>query len=120
MWDNAPARPNDRPWRARGRSHGLADMLMQAFHASRRRQAERELQYYQHLVDRKPSGPSRAESGKSIADQSPPHRLTARRIATVLAIALLTVLASLQIVGGILIASRSVSSASESITLRGD
>jgi hypothetical protein len=95
-------------------------MLMQALHASRRRQAEREPHYHRHLIDRNPSGLSRAESSKSAADQSPPRRSVTRRIATALAIALLAVLASLQIVGGILVASRSVNSASESITLRGD
>jgi hypothetical protein len=95
-------------------------MLIEALHASRRRRAERELHYYRHLVDRNASGPSLAESSKPVATQSSPRRSVAGRIATVLAIALLAIVASLQIVGGILIASRSVSSASESITLRGD
>jgi hypothetical protein len=95
-------------------------MLMPALHASRRRQADRELYYYRHLVDRNASGPSRADSSEPVAAQSPPRGSVAKRIATVLAVALLAVLALLQIVGGILIASRSASSASESITLRGD
>ncbi len=95
-------------------------MLMQALHASRRRQAERELHYHRHLIDWNASGPSRAKSSKSVADQSPPRRSRAKQFATVLAIALLAVVTSLHIVGGILIASRSASSASESITLRGD
>jgi len=95
-------------------------MLMKALHASRRRQADREIHYYRHLVDRNASGPSRAESSMSVADRPPPRRSRARRIAIVLAIALLAVVASLQIVGGILIASRSMSPAGESITLRGD
>jgi hypothetical protein len=95
-------------------------MLMQALHASRRRQADRELHYYRHLVDSNASGPSRAISKKSVAGQSPPRRSRGQRIATVLAVALLAVVASLQIVGGILIASRSARPAGESITLRGD
>jgi hypothetical protein len=48
-------------------------MLMEALHASRRRQAERELHYYRHLVDRNASGPSLAESSKPVANQSPPR-----------------------------------------------
>jgi hypothetical protein len=95
-------------------------MLTKALQASRRRQAERELHYYRHLVDRNALGPSLAESSKPVANQSSSRRSVAGRIATVLAIALLAIVASLQIVGGILVASRSVSSASESITLRGD
>ncbi len=94
-------------------------MLMNALHVSRRRQAERELHYYRRLVDQSPWSPRRVESSKPVANQSPAHRSVARRIATAVAIVLLAVRASLQIVG-ILIASRSVSSASESITLRGD
>ena len=95
-------------------------MLMQALHASRRRQADRELHNYRHLVDQSPSGPSRVESSKSVTDQPLARRSRGRRIATVLAIVLLAVLASLQIVGGILIASRSPSPAGKTITLRGD
>jgi hypothetical protein len=95
-------------------------MLMQALHASRRRQADRELHYYRHLVDSNASGSSRAISRKSVAGRSPRRRSRAKRIAIGLAIALLAVLASLQIVGGILISNRSASPAGESITLRGD
>lgn len=95
-------------------------MLMKALHASRRRQADREIHYYGHLVDRNASGPSRAEASKSVADQPPLRRSRAGRIATVLAIALLAVVASLQIIGGILIANRSASPVGETITLRGD
>jgi hypothetical protein len=95
-------------------------MLMQALHESRRRQANRALHAYRHLVDRDGSGLSCVKSSKSVAIQPPPHRSRARRIAIVLAIALLAVVASLHTVGGILIASRSANSASESITLRGD
>jgi hypothetical protein len=95
-------------------------MLMRALQASRRRQADHELYIYRHLVDRNPPGPGRAESSTSVTGQSPPRRRRARRIATVLAIAFLAVVASLQIVGGILIAKRTASPASLSITLRGD
>jgi hypothetical protein len=95
-------------------------MLMKALHASRRRQADRELHYYRHLVDSNASGPSRVKAGTPVADQAQPRRSRARWIATVLAIALLAVVASLQIIGGILIASRSARPAGESITLRGD
>jgi hypothetical protein len=95
-------------------------MLMQALHASRRRQADREIHYYRHLVDRNGSGPSRVDSSTPVADQAQLRRSRARRIATVLAIALLAVVASLQIIGGILIANHSASPAGESVTLRGD
>jgi hypothetical protein len=94
--------------------------MMKALHASCRRRADRELHNYRHLVDGNAPGPSCAKSSKPVADQSPPRRSLARRIAIVLAIAVLAVVASLYIVGGILIASRSVSPAGESITLRGD
>jgi len=95
-------------------------MLMRALHASRRRQADRELHNYRHLVDRNAPGLGSAESIMSVAGQSSPRRSRAKRIATVLAIVLLAVVASLQIVGGILIASRSPSPAGKTITLRGD
>jgi hypothetical protein len=95
-------------------------MLMRALHASRRRQADRELYYYRHLVDRNASGPSRAESSTLVPDHSPPRRSRGKRIATVLAIALLAVVASLHIVGGILIANHAASPAGATITLRGD
>ena len=95
-------------------------MLMRALHASRRRQADRELHNYRHLADRNAWDPSGAKSRGSVADQSPSRRSRARRIATVLAIALFAVVTSLQIVGGILIAKRTASPANLSITLRGD
>lgn len=95
-------------------------MLMKTLQASRRRQAERELHHYRHLVDWNASGPSCAKSIKPAADRSPPRRSRAQQIATILAAALLAVVASLYIVGGILIANRSASPAAESITLRGD
>ena len=95
-------------------------MLMRALHASCRRRADREIQNYRHLVDRNAPGPGGVESSKSVTDQSPSRRSRARRIATVLAIALFAVVTSLQIVGGILIAKRTASPANLSITLRGD
>jgi hypothetical protein len=95
-------------------------MLMQALDASRRSQADRKLHYYRHLVDPNEAGLRYAELSKPTADHSPPRRSRGRRITMVLAIALLAVVASLQIVGGILIANRSTSRAGETITLRGD
>ena len=95
-------------------------MLMQALDASRRNQADRELHYYRHLVDRRASISGHAKLSNSLPDRPPPRRSPARRIAIVLAIALLAVVASLQVLGGVLIASRSVSPANASIMLRGD
>jgi hypothetical protein len=95
-------------------------MLIQALDASRRSQADRELHYYRHLVDSNEASLRCVELSKPTADHSPPRRSRGRRIAMVFAIAILAVVASLQIVGGILIANRSTSRAGESIALRGD
>ena len=95
-------------------------MLLQALDASRRSQADRELHYYRHLVDRKASLPGHAKSSNSTVGRPPLHRSPVRRIAIVLAIALLAVVASLEVFGGILIASHAQTPANASIMLRGD
>jgi hypothetical protein len=95
-------------------------MLMQALDVAGRSQADRKFNYYRHLFDSNEADLRCAELSSPTMDQSPPRRSRGRRAATVLAIALLAVVALLQIVGGILIANRSASPANASITLRGD
>jgi hypothetical protein len=97
--------------------------VIDALHETRSRQAARELEYYRHLIDEAGSDATRARSGNPIADRKPKpsaSRSPRRTAVTMLIIAVLAVLASLYITGGIRIAARFVSSMSEPTMLVGD